>query len=334
MSAKAGSSPVGDLHEKNPAARSSLRRACRRLALSCARDAWDNIRCIPAIPYTLRDIAREAAHDTRHNPHRAVVHLNGVPFGAEGVSWAIGSGTGLLVPGAAAALFAAEAVFLLACPRHHARVILWAGRRDRAAAEAVVAGYEPCGRQGIPPSGHLEAGLCLAWLGRHADALGAYARAGGAEPAGLLPFLRGASLAHLNRHSEACKEYAEALLLEPGLGMARATLRVSRAIPDGNAGDPDGLALGVCLVMGGGKCAQCGRPARSRGHVRLDRPGAEPWYLCHMRGRRWNVGHVTGRVALLAVSLAALPALILLPVDHDLAVWVGLSRMLLHRMFG
>lgn len=314
---------AGDLRKKETAARPCLRNACRRLALSCARDARDVIRCIPSIPWAVWATGRDMVRDVRRRPHAAVKYWNRVPYGGEALAWIMGAGTGLLVPGIGAAVGTVEGVFSLARPRPPTRVLLGLGRRGRAAAEAVVAGYGACGRQGISPAGHLEVGMCLAWLGRHAEALAAYARAGGAEPVGLLPFLIGVSLACLGRHEEARAAHSESLLMAPGLGMARAALEVSAAHPDGPDEDTGGRALVVGLDTAvGARCAQCGRPPGARGHVILGRHGAA-WRLCHMRGRRWDVAFRVERAGALALPLAILA---MLPFSQDLAVTVMLAR--------
>jgi len=307
--------------------------ARRRLAALLARHAQDVALHARALPRAWWNGARHAAREARMRPHTAVGYWNGVPYGMDGVSWGLGAGTGLLVPAVGAALVAVEAACLLACPRRHTHVDAWLGKGGREAAGAVVARYGACGRQDIAPSGHLEAGMCLAWLGRHGEALGAYAHADGAGPAGLLPFLRGISLAALNRHREACKEYAGALAMDPGLAMAQAAMEVSRVLPDGCAGDPDGLPLGLCLDTGSGPCAQCGRPAGARGHAPPARGGGQSWRLCHMQGRRRVSYIVAGRAALLGASLVAL-AVLLLPADGGLAAMAGVARICLQRQFG
>lgn len=329
MPSKAGNDRDGD--RRSTRARPSLRGAWGRAVAPLVRESWGVARHLYGLPLAWRAMAVGMARDTRRHPHMALAHWNGVPFGMEIIAWAVGPGFGLLL-WAGAALVAAEGAFALAFPERRTRVRLWLGEARRAEAERVAAGYSPWGRQGIPPSGHLEAGMCLAWLGRHAEALEAYARAGGAEPAGLLPLLRGLSLACLGRHAEARGEYAEAMLTSPCPGMARAALGVSRELPEGHAGDPDGLPLSICLDAGGAPCAQCGRPAGCRGHAALGEPAAAGgWRLCHMRGRGWNALHGAGRAGLLALPLAVL---VLLPLDQGLAATAAFARMFWRHAFG
>jgi len=278
-----------------------------------------------------RDMAREMARETRRRPHLAVRHWNGVPLGTEGVVRALGSWPGQLAPGIGPLLAMAEAVFSIARPRPPAYVFLRLGERDRAAMEMAVSGYGECGRQGIGPKGHLAAGVCFAWLGRHREALSAYARAGGAEPAGLLPCLVGISLACLGRHAEACGAYEESLRMAPGLGVARAALEVSRAAPEGSCEDPDGTPLVLGLdTRGGASCAWCGRKAHGSGHEGLGSAeagslcaahcaGVESWRLCHAPGRWLACWLGAVKAGLLALPLAALS---LAFVDPDLAVLV------------
>jgi len=334
MTCKVGGVPNGDLRA-DATARASLKDACKRLAMSCARGAQDAVLCIPALPGAMCATVMDAARETRRRPHMGVRHWNGVPFGIEALAWAMGSGTGMIAPGVSAALIAIEGIFYLALPNPPTRVCLVLGERCRSGAERAVSGYWPYGRQGISPSGHLEAGTCLAWLGRHEEALEAYARAGGAEPAGLLPCLRGLSLACLGRHGDACLEYAEALLMDPGLAVAQAALEVSRTLPDGCLGDPEGRSLFIILDTGGSNCPLCSRAAHWHGHVCLDGAGADPgglrcasatvWRLCHMRSRWWNVCFGARRASLLATAIAIL---ILLPFDHGLAMTFCALRMI------
>jgi len=195
-------------------------------------------------------------------------------MGAEKISDFLDQGHEQVVPGIAAFVTVFGSIFHIARPVPHTHILLKIEERFCAAAEEFAARYTASDKQSLGPIDHLDAGLVLAALGRHDEALEAYGRVNGASMVGLALCFMGISLACMNMHEEACRACEGSLRLMPDLSLAGIALRTYRRAlksPGRHLREP--WPLVVFLAMGDEPaCGTCSRHTRDPGHISLGSP--------------------------------------------------------------
>lgn len=247
-------------------------------------------------------------------------------------------GQSQIVPGIGAAATLFGSMLYLVRPTPHTHVQLRIEEHFYALAKKAAEDYVASDKQGLSPADHFEAGLVLASIGRHMDALLAYEHALRAGPNGLVLCLVGISLACRNRHRAACRACKKSLHLMPDLELARIVLRASKVAlknPHRRLYRPSPLT--IVLTMAGFACDECEQPASNSGHVDVracyaatplqggPHPNRGIIFLCYAQGL-----HHIGLLRRKKLALCALAALELgmLFVDPGIAAQIGAMRPL------
>jgi len=219
-------------------------------------------------------------------------------LGIEKLSDTLNPGHEQIAPGAGALRTTLGSIFHLMRPAPHTHILLRVEDRFRATAEEFALRYVVSDKQAIAPTAHLHAGIVLASLGRHVEALEAYVLAGGANPCGLVLCFMAISAASLNRLEEACRACRESLRLMPDLDMTVIALRTyERALKNpGRLQEPRPLVI-LLSMADEPTCCTCGRQTRDHGHIGLEVSAVESFghgllhstgmtllRLCYVRG--------------------------------------------------